>query len=326
MTNAQEIKSRLISLVLTLCVLVLALFVFPTSKAWFTQNKSTEVEGIGVTVELPDAVESAFYYRGTGMGVTIDNAGGKHNQYHFSYNPEVLSTQTTVTGTDAEGNPIYAPERDSFLKPVPLLAYSDLAGECQLLIEIHLPEAGTYTLFTDTETTSYLGDTIKEKSDVLDRMIAAGMPASAEDENAVKITTTNLPMSSIVHFAILTSEGVVDDSENSRFIADGDAIKENAMRYITVTEQDGATTTDFFTPEQATITVTEDDLHVFIFIDYYLPAVEHINALVTDYVAKCEAYAKLKSEVYDDIVIGESTMKFIPDFKLRVLKEKGEAQ
>ena len=260
------------------------------------------------------------------MGVTIDNAGGKHNQYHFSYNPEVLSTQTVVAGTDAEGNPIYAPERDSFLKPVPLLAYSDLAGECQLLIEIHLPEAGTYTLFTDTETTSYLGDTIKEKSDVLDRMIAAGMPASAEDENAVKITTTNLPMSSIVHFAILTSEGVVDDSENSRFIADGDAIKENAMRYITVEDQNGVTTSTFSLPEQKTITVTEDDLHVFIFIDYYLPAVEHINALVTDYVAKCEAYAKLKGEVYDDIVIGESTMKFIPDFKLRVLKEKGEAQ
>ena len=326
MTKAQEIKSRIISLVLTLCVLVLALYVFSTSTAWFTKNETNEVGTIGITTELPDAVESAYYYRGTGMGVIVDELGGRHNQYHFSYDPAVLDTQTVITGTDASGNPIYAPERNTFLQPVPLLSYSDLAGDCQLLIEVHLSEAGTYTLFTDTPTTDYFGDTIKEKTEKLNEMISAGTPASAEDENAIKISTSNLPMSSIVHFAILTSDGVSDDTENSRFVADGDAIKNNAMRYITVEEQNGVSTSTFSSPEQKTITVTEDDLHVFIFIDYYLPAVEHINALMTEYVEKCEAYEKLKGEVYDDIVIGESTMKFIPDFKLRVLKDNGGAQ
>ena len=104
MTKAQEIKSRIISLVLTLCVLVLALYVFSTSTAWFTENKSTEIGAIGITTELPDAVESAYYYRGTGMGVIVDELGGRHNQYHFSYDPAVLNTQTVITGTDASGN------------------------------------------------------------------------------------------------------------------------------------------------------------------------------------------------------------------------------
>ena len=300
MSDTKELKSRIISLILTFCVLMLALFVFPKSRAWFVANHETSVEGITITTETPDAIEAAYFYRGTGMGVLVDSEGVRHNQYYFSYDPAVLAQQTIQTGTDAGGNPILSQERDSFLTPVPLLPYSDLAGECQILIEIHLPAAGTYTLNTDTETPSYIGDTIQDKI----------------DNNDFTLNVTNLPMSSIIHFAIMTD--VEDDAANQRFIADGDIIQENALRYTTIEEVNGETISTYETPDARSITVTEDNLHIFVFIDYYLPAVEHINALMVEYVDKAEAI----NPGYNEIVIGESTLKFSPDFSLHVSKEE----
>lgn len=300
MSDIKEIKARIISLIMTGLVLVLALFTFTKSRAWFVANHETSVDGITVTTETPDAVKTTYYYRGTGMGILVDGAGGRHNQYYFSYDPAVLATQTVQTGTDSKGNPIMTPERDTFFKPVPLLPYSDLAGECQILIKIELPSAGTYTLNTDTKTTSYFGDIIKNKT----------------DNNDFTMNVTNLPMSSVVHFAILTE--IENDTTNKRYIADGDIIKENALRYITVEEVDSESVSTFAKPEAKSVTVTEDNLFVYVFVDYYLPAVEHINELMVDFVDKAEAAI----DGYNEIVIGESTLKFSPDFSLHVTKKE----
>ena len=130
------------------------------------------------------------------------------------------------------------------------------------------------------------------------------------------MNVTNLPMSSVVHFAILTE--IENDTPNKRYIADGDIIKENALRYITVEEVDGESVSTFAKPEAKSVTVTEDNLFVYVFVDYYLPAVEHINELMVDFVDKAEAAI----DGYKEIVIGESTLKFSPDFSLHVAKKE----
>lgn len=135
-------KLRIIESVATLTIvaiiLVLSILVNCGVFAWFAQNKDVSANGMMIQALDNDVIESIRYYRVTDTIITTNSSGTKHNKYHFSYNESVLSTQY-IYGTSEQ-------ERDSFNTPIGMNPYSELSGDCQILIEITLTKQTPITL------------------------------------------------------------------------------------------------------------------------------------------------------------------------------------
>ena len=141
-TPTMKDKLRILESVATLTIvaiiLVLSILVNCGVFAWFAQNKDVSANGMMIQALDSDIIESIRYYRVTDTIITTNSSGTKHNKYHFGYNESVLSTQY-IYGTSEQ-------ERDSFNTPIGMNPYSELSGDCQILIEITLTKQTPITL------------------------------------------------------------------------------------------------------------------------------------------------------------------------------------
>ena len=120
------------------------------------------------------------------------------------------------------------------------------------------------------------------------------------------IMPTGLPLSSAVHFAILSD--IENDEENSRFLIDDKHIAEHDISFLNLTDVDNPS---FVNPLADGMLVTPNEENKFyIYLDYYVDSVKIINDQILEYVDAATA----KDENYNTITIGETNLFFTPDF------------
>ena len=300
----REVYSAGIMAVVCAVALILALVAGNSSFAWFAANRRVGAEGLSVKSVDIGLCREVKYYRCTQTRLETDAGGKKYNNYYFSFAESALG----FTVTDASGKATV--ERDSFTDSVPMLPYSDLSGHCQVLIEVVVTNPGTYTLAATTDTTTYLGTVLAEA-------IAAFSTATTADD--VDITPTGLPLTSVVNFAILPT--VTVDEEASTFSLSEQVFAPIAETFV---HFDGNGVGSFapafhdYENNRQTVTVGED-CRFYIFVDYYMDAVEDVVSKTMQYVDK----ALSKDSKYDTIVIGETNLQFRTDFsfELEAVKE-----
>ena len=290
----RAISSAAVSVALVTTVLIIALIAQFSSLAWFSSNERVTADGMSVQVLYEEICETVNYYRGTETRLEIEGED-RFNRYYFSYAESALDFKVNDTDT--------APERNSFATPVSMLEYSDLSGSCQMLIELQLKNPGTYKIGVEIDTHDYLGNIL----------------SSALENKDFSISPMGLPLSSVVHFAVLESVDV--DTENETFsLTDNDIIPIDETFVHFDAEGNAEYTHAFHDHENNEYTVNiGEDKKLYIFVDYYLPAVE-------DIVEKTQYYVDGALEAdptYDDIIIGLTNLVFSADFTYTI-KEVSE--
>lgn len=291
----RELYAAGISMTVCALALILALIASYSSFAWFGANRRVGAEGLSVQAVDIGLCREVNYYRCTQTRLETDSMGEKYNSYFFSYADSALDF--TVTG--ANGNAVR--ERESFREAIPMLPYSDLSGHCQVLIEVVVAAPGTYALSVLTDTASYLG------TELADAIAAFNTATTADD---VDITPTGLPLTSVVNFAILPT--VTVDEVGSTFSLSEQTFSPIAETFV---HFDGNGVGSFvpafhdYPNSRQTVTVGED-CRFYIFVDYYMDAVEDVVNKTMQYVDK----ALSLDAAYDTIVIGETNLQFRTDF------------
>lgn len=292
MAAMSEYKKKILrsahALAFVALALILALSSQFSSRAWFSNNDTVNANGIAVSAKRADTFEEVHYYRGTETRLLTDasNNNAKYNQYVFSYHQNALSFVVPSLGGSA------LPERTSFSDPIPMLEHSDLSANSQVLIRIKVRTPGTYDVALSTQTTDYLGSRL------------AGAIAN---NGPYDIAPSHLPLSSVVHFAVLTSTTVTNDTQNQTLaLADKD-LGSADYKFVTLTNGVGSFATPF---EHITVTVG-DDCYLYIFVDYYLPAIEDVVDKTLLYVDKAQA----ANPNYNTIIVGHTNLVFATDFE-----------
>ena len=281
MSKIAEAKLRIISAAVALVITLVALFTVNDTFAWFATNEAVDAGGMEISVKNTGVFEEVNYYRVTDISIFTDTDGTKHNIYNFSYSPEAIDTT----------------ERTDFTTPVRMHPYSDLSGNCQVLIEVVAPSTEAIRLMVQTLTTEYLGNTI-----------SAAITAGRYD-----IDVTNLPLTSVVKYALIDSVEV--DSTNQMLVVHEHEIYEHERYFISFdTNGKGA----FNNPGADGFIVTPNsDRKFYILVDYDVKAVADINAKILEYAAKAVA----ADATFDDIVIGKTNLLFAADFDFEKMEE-----
>ena len=290
-------KAQFIIAGIALVFSIFALFTINKNNglAWFSSNDKVTANGLAVQVKCDDIFVSIEYYRVSDQ-IIYDEDGTKHNRYIFSFADSALDV--TETYIDANGNSVTRPERDSFSTPVRMYPYSDLGGNCQILIEVTAKTADPFIMTAFTETNEYLGNTI-----------AAAI--AAQDYDA--ILPTGLPLTSVVKYAFLSDVSI--DSENQTFIVDDHDVYDHETDFVTFDESGNG---NFDNPGASGFEITpNNECKFYIFIDYNVEAVEDINAKIMEYVEK----ALHSNEDYNDIILGATNLLFSADFDFELLEE-----
>ncbi len=289
-------KAQFIIAGIALVFSVFALFTINNNGvAWFSSNDKVTANGMAIQVKNDETFASINYYRVSGHTIYVEN-GEKHDRYSFSFADSALDI--TETYIDANGNSATRPERDSFTTPVKMYPYSDLGGNCQILIEVTAKTADPFIMTAFTETNEYLGNTI-----------AAAIAAQQYD-----ILPTGLPLTSVIKYAFI--DDVTVDNENQEFIVYEHEIHEHERTFVTFDESGNG---EFNNSGATGFEVTPNsDCKFYILVDYNVKAVEDINAKIMEYVEKAEH----ASTDYDDIIIGVTNLLFSADFDFEVLEEK----
>ena len=289
-SSKRKIIASLHALIFIFLSLVLALSSQFTSRAWFSTNDKVDASGISVSSVRAGVFEEISYFRATETRlITVD--GEKHNEYCFSYNEDALSfSLPSGNGT---------PERSSFSDSVSLLEHSDRSANSQLLIRVKVQNPGQYEIALTTETEEYLGNALTERT----------------ENGPYNLAPSALPLSSVVHFAILSSAAVQDDSAEQLLSLSDTAIDAADMNFVDFTSGTGQFRSPFSTlpNEKLTVTVGEDR-YFYIFVDYYLPAIEDVVEKTLLYVDK----ALTVDPNYNDIIIGHTNLVFTVDFEFSV--------
>ena len=297
----KKISASALSVCFVATVLIIALIAQFSSLAWFSSNERVSAGGMTVEVLYSDICESVNYYRGTETRLEISGEE-RYNRYVFSYDESALAFK--VNSSDS------APERDSFATPIAMLEYSDLSGSCQMLIELTLKKSGTYHIGISTETEEYLGNIFAE--------------ATANGNFTVE--PTGLPLSSVVHFAILHSisdidSGVVADTEEKTLSLSDMDIASIEETFIHFDGEGNGTFVDVFHdhPNNLQEVVVGEDRKLYIFVDYYLEAVQDVMEKTMLYVDG----ALEEDPNYNDIVIGLTNLLFSADFTFTIAEVTG---
>ena len=289
MKTAKKEKLRLFESVATLIivatVLTFSILVNSGVFAWFAQSTEVEATGISISAHNDETIESIRYYRVTNTIIETTD-GVKHNKYHFAYNESVLKNQF-IYGTTTQ-------ERNSFDTPIGMSPYSELSGDCQILIEVTLSTQAAITLSVETE----------ENSDFLGNIISDKLANGVYD-----LVPEKLPLSSVVRYAVFNTLPV----ENQAFIVEEDVVSEQGVSFI---EFDG-TNYNFVPPANKSITLGENR-NFFIYFDYNRALVEYVNDRTIEYVEKAEVAT---NGSYDAITLGSTNLLFSPDFNFIVTTE-----
>ena len=286
----RKIIASLHALALIILALIMALSSQFSSRAWFSTNDEVSAKGISVSSARASMFEEIHYYRGTQTRLLTTANGVKYNEYDFSYAPEALDFSPS-SGT---------PERSSFSDPISLPEHSDLSANSQVLIRIKMEKPGEYRISLNTQTSQYLGN-----------RFAAQTPNGPYD-----ISPLGLPLSSVIHFAVLTSATVQNNTtEQLLTLADKD-LGSADMRFVNFANDGTATFANPFSAlSNGTLSVTVgEDCYLYIFVDYYLPAIEDVVEKTLLYVDKATA----ANSNYNDIIIGHTNLIFAVDFEFVV--------
>ena len=297
MNTKAKAKAQFIIAGIALVFSVFALFIVNNNGlAWFSSNDKATASGLAVQVKYDETFVSIKYYRVSDYFI-YEEDGAKHDRYSFSFADSALDV--TETYIDANGNSATRQERDSFTTPVKMYPYSDLGGNCQILIEVTAKTADPFVMTAFTETTEYLGNTI-----------AAAI--AAQDYDA--ILPTGLPLTSVVKYAFL--ENVIIDAEKQVFIVDDHDIYDHETDFVTFDKSGNG---KFDNPGASGFEITPNsECKFYIFIDYNVEAVEDINAKIMEYVEK----ALYVNPNYKDIILGDTNLLFSADFDFELLKEE----
>ena len=291
-------KWRLIKSVVTLSLvaflLVFAIFTYSSSFAWMARSTDVSAKDTTITANDDSIIKSIKYYRIT--DTVIETSGSvKKNVYKFGFNENVLKTQY-VYGKEAQN----VQERTSFEQPIGMRPYSELSADCQILIEITLLSGMSSAVIEINGPTNkkFLGTTISEK-------ISGGI---------YDLQPTNLPLSSIVHFAVFSSLSI----QNEAFL-----VREAEITNEVCLFKGNATDGYVFDTSKSDIDVeisknSSGEYKFFILFDYKSELVEYINDQVIDYVDKATAQAKENNKTYETIILGETNLCFVPDFQLKI--------
>ena len=290
MKDKLRIIESFATLTVVAIILVLSILVNCGVFAWFAQNKDVSANGMMIQALDNDIIESIRYYRVTNTTITINSSGAKHNKYHFGYNESILSTQY-IYGTTQQ-------ERDSFDTPIGMNPYSELSGDCQILIEITLTKQTPITLAVEVGGDAFLGN-------LIDNKITNGL---------YDLIPSNLPLSSVVQYAIFSSVA----TENQAFVLEDDLIEANNYSFI---QQEGANYS-FVAPVNQNITLGEDR-RFFIYFDYHRALVAYVNDKTIEYVERAEVAS---NNEYNTIILGETNLLFIPDFNFLITETQGGNQ
>ena len=287
-----------VTLSLVAMLLVLALASEFGSLAWFSSANHVDGE-MGISVYHDDIINSVKYYRVSDVMITRDENNVKHNIYKFGFDPSVLSTQKTDT-VNANGEVISVQERESFDIPIDMLPYSDLSGDCQILIEIDLsvdcPVAFSAELFSN----EYIGNVIKEKI----------------DEKLFDLDPEDLALSGVIRFALF--DDVEISADDKAYLVPEDVVAETQFSFIKVEQTDNGEVFSLVNPLSESITLNSKDRKFFIFADYFHASVEKINEVVLEYVDSAEKAAADSGTSFDTIEIGVTNLHFTSDFKFVV--------
>lgn len=291
------IKS-IISVSFIAILLIFTLLVRFESLAWFASSENVNVTGLTVSAHGDTTIKNIRFFRVTDTEIVTLN-GVKHNKYKFGFSDSVLSEQTIST-IGPNGEIVQVPERDSFEKTISMNPYSELTGDCQILIEVTLSEEENILLSIDTVTKTFLGNDI-----------------NAKIQNQIyDLNPSGLPLSSVLRFAVFESV-VIDDQA---FVLEDDDINANQISFIDYSEG----TFSFLNPLDAdnsrAIPITPNDSKFYLFFDYSSLFVEYINDRVATYVDQATHSAEQMGNTFTDIILGETNLLFIPDFKFVINK------
>ena len=164
-----------------------------------------------------------------------------------------------------------------------------------MLVRIKVHEPGQYKLSLNTKTADYFGNVL----------------AARTENGPFDLSPTALPLSSVVHFAILASTAVLDDTTGKALSLTETSINAADMRFVEFADGQASFRSPFasLTDEKLTVTVGED-CYLYIFVDYYLPAVEDVVEKTLLYVD----HALLDDPSYNDIIVGYTNLIFAVDF------------
>ena len=295
-SQKRKIVASAHAMVLVALALVMALSAQFSSRAWFSTNDKVNANGLTVSSVRANMFKEIHYYRGTQTRLLTDANGAKYNEYDFSYSPDALNFSPS-SGT---------PERDSFADSISLLEHSDLSANSQVLIRVEVEKPGQYQIAMNTVTTEYLGNRFA---------------AQIQNGGPYDISPVNPPLSSVVHFAVLTSATVHNNAQDKMLtLADKD-LGGADMKFVQFGAGGEATFQNPFAAlpnQQLTVTVGED-CYIYIFVDYYLPAIEDVVEKTLSYVDS----ATKKYPSYSDIVVGHTNLIFTVDFEFVVSEVTG---
>ena len=282
------IKS-IISLSTVASLLVLSIFAYSGSFAWMAKSTDVNASGISITAKNETIIKSVKYYRVTDTVIESTSAG-KQNVYKFGYNEAVLNTQYVYGQESAK-----VKERDSFETPIGMRPYSELSGDCQVLVEITLLKAtASVSLGLSAPADSeFLGTTVK----------------NIIENNTYNFNPTNLPLSSVIHFGVILSLG--NDTATQEFIVRESNITQEVC-FIKGNATDGY---EFNHALSGSGKITGTIEKFYIFFDYKSSLVEYINDKVIEYVDKAMVN---DVDLTYPITLGETNLNFNPDFELFV--------
>ena len=289
-------KCRLIKTIVTLFSIAF-LFVFSVlayngSFAWMAQSTDVDANGITITAKNDSIIKTIKYYRVT--NTAIDTSGAeKKNIYKFGYNENVLKTQYVY---GQEENKMQ--ERYSFEESISMRPYSELSGDCQVLVEIALlQKVSSITIKMETATKEFLGDTVENKI----------------NNKSYDLQPDNLPLSSVVHFAVFSSL----DVENEEFLVH-EADMVNEVCFVGGNATDGYTFSANLSDIVVNLPESNEESKFYILFDYKSAIVQYINDKIIEYVNEATAFATSNGGIYDTILLGETNLCFVPDFEIKI--------
>ena len=286
----RKILASLHALALIMLALIAALSSQFSSIAWFSTNDTVSADGIAVSSVRAGLFEEIHFYRGTHTHLLETATGTKYNEYCFSYDEQALAFSPNGT----------TPERSSFSDAISMLEHSDLSANSQVLVRIKVSAPGQYRIALNTATTDYLGNLFA---------------AQIQNNGPYDISPSNLPLSSVVHFALLSSATVKTNTQEQVFtLADKD-LGSADMTFVSFTDGTGSFRNPFLAlPDQKQTVTVGEDCYLYIFVDYHLPAVEDVVEKTLLYVEKAQA----ANSSYSDIIVGHTNLVFKTDFEFVV--------
>ena len=287
-------KRKIIASLHTLAFIMLALIAALSSQfssiAWFSANDTVGANGILVSPVRAELFEEINFYRATHTHLLQTADGTKYNEYFFSYAEEALAFSPNGT----------TPERSSFSDAISMLEHSDLSANSQVLVRIKVSAPGQYRIALNTATTDYLGNRFD---------------AQIQNNGPFDISPSNLPLSSVVHFALLSSATVQTNTQEQVItLADKD-LGSADMAFVSFANGTGSFRDPFASlPDQKQTVTVGEDCYLYIFVDYHLPAVEDVVEKTLLYVEKAQA----ANPSYSDIIVGHTNLVFKTDFEFVV--------